>query len=119
VAAERDAALQGFSPQGWVGKALRVDTTFSGATLEVELPCDATIMTWNNSLSDIKDGTNIKEGTALYKAVSILSTGQRVRFSAQFLTDEKGHLRESSLTRSGGMRSPDLIVKFVDVRAVE
>jgi hypothetical protein len=116
---ERNHAFRSFAPKNWIGKAGKVDTTSAGATFEVELPCDAKIKTWNNSISDAGSGTNIKKESRLYSVVSSVTPGQRVRFSADLLNNEKGDVIETSLTKSGSMREPELVARFADVTIEE
>ena len=67
----------------------------------------------NNEFSDLFENTLIEQSNPLYDIISELEKGDRVKVSGSFLKSSKNdYIYESSLTESGGMESPDFIVKF-------
>lgn len=109
-------ALGSLKVSGWVGQVASMGTTSDGlAYVAVQIPCGATIMTWNNGLSDIGDATLIRNGSALYGAVADLSDKQAITFSGRFVAAREDYVKESSLTESGSMTDPEFIFRFASI----
>ncbi|WP_132073632.1 hypothetical protein [Sinorhizobium americanum] len=104
------------SVNGWIGTIRRLETTSEGkAILAVRLSPDADIMTWNNALSDIADGTLIDKGTPLYEALLNMSVGDSVAVSGSFFPSAEDGVKETSLTIRGSMSEPEFLFRFQDV----
>lgn len=108
----------------WTGQVSTLTTTGDGkAIFEVDLPCGATLGTWNNALSDIMSDTLIEQSSQLFGVLSELEVGSwrtkgsRVRFSGSFLveTDRPDGYAEKSLTERGSMTSPAFVFRFSTV----
>ena len=80
---------------------------------------DISVKTWNNSLSDISDGTLIEPSSQLFAVASQLHKGQLVRFSGSLREDKTDCVRDSSLTLDGSISEPEFIFKFQSISAVE
>ena len=102
---------------GWIGTVDVLDSDRDGkGDLSVKIADDVTVMTWNNSLSDIGDHTRIDPGTPVFAAASGLQKGQTIEFSGHFLEGLEGDcIREASLTLEGQLTKPDFIFKFDSV----
>ena len=104
----------------WVGVLSDMETSGEGkAILEIKLEgTDIQVGTWNNSLSDMFDNTLIPQESPIYSAASQLKEGDRIVFSGTFLpTDANDYVKETSLTESGSMSSPEFILKFKAIKA--
>lgn len=114
------AAFQGQAAfSGWVGKLDKMKTTSKGHAY-ITVKCGRfSLCTTNNemseALSDVK--TLIKAGSPLFKKISEMEEGDRVRVSGKFIPDDEGkdHFSEMSLTEYGSMDEPNYIVAFTDV----
>lgn len=107
------AALQGLSANNWVGKVSSLSTNGEGrGVLEIDIGSGATVKTWNNSLSDIADNTLIQPQSALFRDASRLKTEQAVHFDGTFISSQVDCVKESSLSLSGSIRSPEFIFVF-------
>ncbi len=118
---ERRAALitalgSQLSVNGWVGTIRQLETTSEGkAILAVRLSSNIDIMTWNNGLSDIVDGTLIDKGTPVYEALLNMSVGDSVAVSGSFFPSVEDGVKETSLTIRGSMGEPEFLFRFQDV----
>ncbi len=88
-------------------------TTQGKAHLEIKLhKAPVSLKNWNNELSDIRGNTLIPQGSDLFRAVSELAKGDRVKVSGRFLRDDKDYIMEGSPTERGAMSEPEFIVQF-------
>ena len=114
------SALPNLTINSWVGKVKNIDITSDGNVIfELKLPNSITIGTWNNSLSDYFDKTIIENNTQLYNVIKTLRRGDEVEFDGTFLSSNKDHLSETSLTKSGSINSPDFLIYFDTIRKVK
>ena len=107
-------ALKSMEFDGWVGTVERMSTTTQGkAHLEIKLhKSPVSLKNWNNELSDIRGNTLIPQGSDLFRAVSELAKGDRVKVSGRFLQADKDYIMEGSPTERGAMTEPEFIVLF-------
>lgn len=66
-------------------------------------------------MSDIGDKTLIELGTDLFAKLAGMKTGQKVKFSGQFLAGDVDCVREASVTLSGSMMAPEFLMRFKEV----
>ena len=109
------------SISNWVGRVSRLGTTSSGnAELNIKLSGNQSISigTTNNELSDaLQTTTLIPIGSKLFDKVSGFSTGDKIRFSGNFIvSDEGSYIKEQSITESGSMRNPEFLFQFSETR---
>ena len=104
----------------WIGTLQEMGTNSDGEAhiaIKLEGSRNIIIKTWNNSFSDLADGTLIKNGSELYNRIADLSRGKKVRFSGFLLPDtQRDQIRESSLTERGSMLDPAFLMRFQDVK---
>ena len=101
---------------GWVGKVAHLSTNGDGkGVLAVEIGPDVFVKTWNNAVSDIRDGTLLEPGSPIYTRALSLRRGQRVQFSGTLFANETDCVRESSLTLQGSLTKPEFIFRFSDL----
>lgn len=98
---------------GWYGTIEKLGTTGDGdAYLTIRMLVDnITVSTWNNSLSDSRSNTLIKNGTPLYDDLSEMSEGNVVMFSGAV-----GQAK--NLTEKGKLVEPDFLFKFTKIEKV-
>lgn len=101
----------------WIGTIRKMETTSEGnAHLVIRFEgTPVRIQNWNNELSDIGSKTLIPKNSELFKAVAELAVGNRVKVSGTFLSGNKDHIEEHSLTEAGSMTEPEFTVKFSKV----
>lgn len=116
--AERDRGirdvLQGrYSFTNWEGVIRDIDVVGeSGIALTVSLKCKIRIKTWNNSISDIGDGTIIDIQSPIGDFLANAYVGDKVKVSGTFIPGISSHIYESSITERGRMTEPEYIVHF-------
>ncbi len=111
-------ALKSLEFNGWVGTLKTMETTSKGnAHVQIELRgAPITIMNNNNEVSAaLGDKTLISMKSELFKTISKLSEGQRVRVSGNFIKGGKDFIEELNLTEDGAMTEPEFSVKFTKV----
>ncbi|MCH6206340.1 zinc ribbon domain-containing protein [Brucella ciceri] len=98
---------------GWNGTLTRLETNTDGhAIISVRLSPEVEVVTWNNALSDLVDGTMIKKGTPLYANLSQITIEDTVAISGSFLASDQDGVRETSLTIRGAMTDPAFLFHF-------
>jgi hypothetical protein len=103
----------------WTGTLNRLGTNSEGkAHITIKLANNLTVGTWNNALSDIGDNTLISMDSDLYKTLYNMKTGQKVRFSGNFIRSDIDCFKEKSLTIRGAMKTPDFLMRFSDVETI-
>jgi RNA polymerase subunit RPABC4/transcription elongation factor Spt4 len=103
----------------WVGTLGRLGTNSEGkAHITIKLNNHLTISTWNNAFSDFSDNTLIQMDSDLYKTLYNMRNGQKVRFSGFFIQSSDDYFREKSLTIRGTMKTPDFLMRFSDIEAI-
>lgn len=108
-------AISSSTVSGWVGTIEEMTSNSEGlGVLSVKLTNNVVVKTWNNALSDVMDNTLIDPDTAMYKTLSSLKKGTRIKFSGNFIDDDHqlDCYRESSLTLSGSMTDPEYVFRF-------
>jgi RNA polymerase subunit RPABC4/transcription elongation factor Spt4 len=104
---------------GWIGTLNQLKTNTEGkAYITIKLNNNVTIGTWNNGLSDIGANTLIPMDSDLFKTLSNMKTGQKVRFSGSFIKSDIDYFKEKSLTIRGAMKNPDFLMLFSNVEAI-
>lgn len=118
VRAERKAAisskLKSLDIRDWIGDVKQMGTNSEGkAYIVVQLSdSNVAVKTWNNALSDIGSDTLIELNSNLFKSLSEMSKGTRIKFSGKFLKSDLDYVKEASLTEAGSMQNPEFIFKF-------
>lgn len=109
--------LPGRSCTNWLGRIRSVGTSGTGmAHVRITIEgCGYTIGTWNNRISDVGDHTLIEQSSPVFAALSNLSRGDLIVFSADFLPGQMDYLRETSATERGAMCSPDFLARITAV----
>jgi peptidoglycan hydrolase-like protein with peptidoglycan-binding domain/uncharacterized protein YecT (DUF1311 family) len=114
------AVLPNVRANNWIGTVNKLSTNGEGkGVLYLQIAPNIYVMTWNNALSDISDETLIDPQTNLFRTVSQLHEGQKVRFSGRFPASDTDCIKESSLTLGGSITEPNFIIKFESVAANE
>lgn len=111
-------AVSSPSVKNWVGTITELTTNGDGlGVLSVQLDENVTVTTWNNALSDTFDNTLIHQDSPVFKVLSELKEGSKIKFSGSFIRDDQGTdcYRESSMTMSGAMTDPEYIFRFSSV----
>lgn len=104
--------------KNWVGTITELTTNSDGlGVLSVRLDKNVTVTTWNNALSDTFDNTLIHQDSPVFKILSELQKGSKIKFSGTFFRDDEGVdcYKESSLTMSGAMTEPEYLFRFSSV----
>jgi hypothetical protein len=113
-------ALSSLDIENWNGQIYSLSSNSDGkGVVEIAIAPNIYVKTWNNSLSDISDHTLIEPGTTVFRILSNLKKGDRVRFSGKFLRNDVDCVREGSMTQSGSMTEPEFIFQFSNVAAVD
>ena len=106
--------------ESWIGVINQLSTNSEGkAILSIRISPNIEIKTWNNALSDIMANTLIDKGTLLYKTLTPLSTGQKVKFSGSFFPSRDDYIKETSMTIQGSMTNPEFLFKFESVELIK
>ena len=103
---------------GWVGALDSMKTNRDGsAYISIWLAGSEStyLKTWNNTLSDIGDGTLIKFGSEVYNTLSEMKEGTLIQFDGTFFGDRGDYIRETSMTEGGSMTEPEFLFKFTKV----
>lgn len=116
----RGRALCSSLPNGrvvnWVGRISTLSSNSDGkGVLTVEFGPDMYLGTWNNSLSDVGDGTLIDPSSALFAVASSMRKGDWVWFSGSFSKANPDCYREKSLTMAGSMQDPNFVMRFSSI----
>jgi len=104
---------------GWIGTLNQLKTNTEGkAYITIRLNNNLTIGTWNNAFSDIMDNTLISIDSALYKTLINMKTGQKVKFFGSFINSDLDYFKEKSMTIRGAMKTPEYLMRFSNVEAI-
>ena len=118
IVAERDRGIRDvlqnkYSFTNWEGVIRDIDVVGeSGIALTVSLKCKIRIKTWNNTLSDMGDGTLIDIQSPIGDFLANAYPGDKVKVSGTFISGTNSHIYESSITERGRMTEPEYIVHF-------
>jgi peptidoglycan hydrolase-like protein with peptidoglycan-binding domain/uncharacterized protein YecT (DUF1311 family) len=109
--------LSGYRADDWRGTVSLLDTNGDGkGVLMIDIGNDVKVGTWNNALSDIGDHTLIEPTSTMFMTAMNLQVGQKVRFTGTFVASDVDCIKESSLTLSGSIRSPEYIIRFQSIK---
>ncbi len=102
--------------ENWVGTLVDLDTNSDGlGVVTVEFAQGLSVRTWNNSLSDMSEGTLIQKNSPLYRKLATLNEGQVVKFTGNFYRSQEDYLKEVSLTQDGSMEEPSFLFRFENI----
>ena len=109
--------LKSRSISGWVGTIRTLSSNGDGkGVLSIAIGDKVEVKTWNNSFSDVFDNTLLDPASSIFQTLTALKTGQKVKFSGEFVTSAIDCVKESSLTMAGSMTEPEFILRFKDVQ---
>jgi hypothetical protein len=116
----RDAAmcrvLSQHQAKDWVGTIHDIGANGDGyAYVEVEIAPTIVVQTWNNAFSDYQDHTLIKPSQPFFKTLVPMEVGQKVTFTAKFLTSSDSCFTKANLTQTFYGLDPNFIARFSDV----
>ncbi|MCP9626660.1 hypothetical protein NML43_06130 [Rhodopseudomonas palustris] len=104
----------------WIGELATLSSNSDGwGVLAVKINSNIVLKTWNNAVSDAADKTLIDPNSPVFKKAAVLRTGQRVKFSGQFIRDQTDCFREGSLTLKGSLTQPEYIFRFSDIELLD
>jgi hypothetical protein len=105
---------------GWTGTITTLSSSNQGwGVLAVKLTGGITVETMNNGLSDAGDQSMIDPSSDLFKTVSQMHEGEPIKFSGTFFDSQADCVQEISLTQDGSMTSPDFVMKFTSIEALQ
>ncbi len=109
--------MKSMSFKNWIGKIDTLGTTDDGhGYIDLDLyKSDFSIQTHNNAFSDMTSNTLIKDGTKLYDQMIELKEGDRVTVSGSFISADKDHILEISMSEDGAMTDPEFIIKISSI----
>ena len=119
--ASRQRAIQQLdftTADNWAGTIVSIGTNRAGkAHVTIELCKNVFVGTYNNALSDIGSNTLIDNNTDMFRTLSTLNIGDKVRFSGTFFVRSANpdHFSEMSLTLRGTMRTPTFLMRFTNI----
>jgi hypothetical protein len=107
--------------ENWEGKLKKLGTNEGGSkvyiTIESEIEdFEIEFKTYNNDLSDYGDNTMIPLNSTVYKQLENLKEGDKVIFSASFITDSKKGFKQSNLVEQSNITSPEFVVRFANIK---
>ena len=108
--------------KGWIGTLSELDTNSEGlGVVQISISENVTVRTMNNAFSDIGSDTLIDPDSDLFKKLSALTEGQKVKFSGTLVSPMKDVdcLFEISLTMDGAMNDPEFIIRLSDVETYQ
>lgn len=107
------SVLPSHRAEAWLGTIQNMGTDSDGdAYVTIEIADHIVVETTNNSLSDMMEHSLIKNGTPLYTALSNMSTGQNVKFTALL-----GDFHD--LTEDGKVNDTEIAAQFSDIEAAD
>jgi hypothetical protein len=103
----------------WEGTIFNLSSSSEGkGVLEIAIGPDIHIKTWGNAFSDFNYNTLIEPDSPLFKTLSQMHKGARVRFSGQFMAGDTDCIEEDSITQQGSMAEPQFIFQFSSVSPI-
>jgi peptidoglycan hydrolase-like protein with peptidoglycan-binding domain len=110
------SALSSLAVQNWVGTVESLSSNQDGlGVLSIKIGKDIYMKTWNNFISDADYDTLIDPSSRVFQTAMGLKKGDQVRFSGYLFPDEVDCVKESSVSLSGSMYSPEFILRFSDL----
>jgi hypothetical protein len=108
--------LPSLTVKDWKGEIYKLSSNSDGkGVVEITIGRDTYVKTWNNSLSDIGDHTLIEPNSAIFRTLSQMKEGDRIRFSGSFIGSDTDCVKEASMTQNGSMTEPEFIFRFLGV----
>lgn len=108
--------LKKHSIKDWTGFITELSSNGDGlGVLTIETGKGTTVGTWNNSLSDFRDGTLLDPDGRAFQQAMTLTEGQAVKFSGTFVKSKVDCVGEKSITLSGSMTKPEFLIKFTNI----
>lgn len=103
----------------WTGLVTTIDANGDGkGVVGIDIADDIELKTWNNSFSDYDDTTLIEPGSPVFTSALALNEGELVTFSGSFVDGDEGEcIKESSLSLTGKVQTPDFIFRFSELSA--
>jgi hypothetical protein len=119
---KRDAdlckVLTSNSAKNWVGVIKNVGANGEGkAYVELELADSVRVKTWNNAFSDLNDNTLISTSSSFFDRLVALTEGEKVVWSAKFLSSSDSCLKKANFTDVFYGIDPQFVVRFSDIKA--
>lgn len=111
-------AIPSPSIKDWIGTITELTTNGDGlGVLSVKLSDNISVKTWNNAVSDVFDKTLIDPDSSVFKVLSQLKKGDKIKFSGQFTKDHNKTdcYHEASVSLAGSMEEPEYIFKFSSI----
>ena len=104
------------SIERWIGKISLLSTNSDGkGTMSITVGKNLKIKTWNNALSDVGSHIPVDSSSSVYR----MKVGQLVRFDGEFIPRDRDCFSEGSMTIQDSIESPEFLVRFSRVDAVE
>ena len=101
----------------WTGTISSVDGSQGQRVLAVKLADGVTVGTMRSGVADHTDLPTIDPASDLFKTMSQMHVGERVRFSGQFFPSSADCIKETSPSESGSMTAPNFAITFTSVDA--
>lgn len=111
-------AIPSPSIKDWIGTITELSTNGDGlGVLSVQLSDNISVKTWNNAVSDVFDKTLIDPDSNVFKVLSQLKKGDKIKFSGQFTKDynKTDCYHEASVSLAGSMEEPEYIFRFSSI----
>jgi hypothetical protein len=108
--------------EDWVGTIETLTTNGDGlGVFDIEIDNDIYLGTWNNIMSDAGSNTLIDPDTELFKTLSSLEEGQRVKVSGSFieLNEKLDCFIDKRLTQRSTMMKPKFVFRFSSVQVYQ
>ena len=100
----------------WTGVITEIDVLSTDkVALTVSIGCKIKLKTWNNTFSDLFDGTLIDLDSKVGDSLSKLFIGNKVKVAGSFVPGLNTYIKEISLTNYGQMREPEYLVHFREI----
>lgn len=112
--------LGSLAVKGWVGTIDRVSSGSNGkGTLKVSIGSGIRAKTWENLLTDIGYDTLIDADSRLFRTVSAMKEGSRVKISGTLVSSDFDCAKVASTTRDQAMMEPEFIFRFSSVSPIQ
>jgi hypothetical protein len=108
------------SIERWIGKISELSINSDGrSSASITIGKNLKLKTWNNALSDIGSDTPIDSSSSVYRTLLDMKVGQVVRFDGEFIPRDRDCYSEGGMTFQDSIESPEFLVRFSRVDAVE
>jgi hypothetical protein len=107
--------------ENWEGKINKIGTNEGGSKVYINIESDIDdfeieFKTHNNDFSDYSDNTMISLNSTVYKQLENLKEGDKIVFSASFISDSKKGFKQSNITEQSNITSPEFVVRFTNIK---